>query len=120
VASTVRALALVGRCVVVGRGGVYATADLPRGVHVRLVAPLPHRIERTQRLRGLSAKEAAAEVNRIDRHRETFHRRYWSDKALLPEIFTVTLNAAQVEDERMADCILPLIGSTQDLKPVSG
>jgi cytidylate kinase len=109
VAVTVRTLALIGRCILVGRGGVYATADLPGGVHVRLVAPLAHRIAHMAKLRNLSEKEAADEVHRIDRERETFHRRYWVEPALLPEIFTITLNAEQVDEERMVDCILPLI-----------
>ena len=44
VAHTVRGLARAGRAIIVGRGGVYATVDLPTGVHVRLVAPLQDRV----------------------------------------------------------------------------
>jgi len=51
-------------------------------------------------------------VGRIDRHRETFHRRYWAEKALLPEIFTITLNSAKIDEQRMVDCIVPLIRSS--------
>jgi cytidylate kinase len=109
VAITVRTLALVGRCILVGRGAVYATSDLPGGIHVRLVAPLVHRIAHFAKIRGITEKEAASEVQRIDRERETFHHRYWPKRALLPEIFTITLNAEQIDEERMVDCILPLI-----------
>lgn len=108
-AITVRALAMMGRCIIVGRGGVYATSDLANGVHVRLVAPLQHRIERLARSRSISEKEAAAEVHRIDKYREEFHRRYWPEKAMLPEIFTITLNSEQVDEEQMVECILPLV-----------
>src|SRR5688572_12633128 len=69
VAITVRTLALVGRCILIGRGGVYATSDLPGGIHVRLVAPLAHRIAHMAKLRNLSEKDAANEVHRIDRER---------------------------------------------------
>jgi len=109
VAITVRTLARVGRCIIVSRGGVYATSDLARGVHVRLVAPLAHRIAHMAKVRNLPEREAAAEVHRIDREREAFHRHYWVDRALLSEIFTITLNAQQVDEERMVDCILPLV-----------
>jgi cytidylate kinase len=37
VAHAARAIARAGRAILVGRGGVYATHDLPGGVHVRLV-----------------------------------------------------------------------------------
>jgi cytidylate kinase len=109
VARTVRALARAGHAILVGRGGVYATSDLPGGVHVRLVAPLHDRVANMARILNVSEAHAAEEVRRIDRYRDTFHRRYWPDKALLPEIFTVTLNTARLGDEEMANCILPLI-----------
>ena len=114
VASTVRALALMGRCILVGCGSVYATADLAGGVHLRLVAPLTHRIEYMARLQNISLKEAAMVVSRIDKHREAFHQRYWPEKALLPEIFTLTLNTAKIEEPRMVDCTVPLISVRQD------
>ena len=109
VAAIIRSLAHAGRAVVVGRGGVYATNDIPGGVHVRLVAPLEYRIERMARVRNVSEQEAADEVRRRDRARETFHRRYWPGSALLPEIFTITLNTAAVPEETLIECILPLI-----------
>ena len=109
VARAARALARAGRAVIVGRGGVYATSDLPGGVHVRLVAPLQDRITHMARVLNTSEEEAAREVDRLDRYRETFHRRYWHDKALLPEIFTLTLNTSRVSDEEMVNCIVPLV-----------
>jgi len=109
VARTVRTLALAGRCVVVGRGGVYATHDLPGGAHLRLVAPLHDRVAHTAAQLKVSQRQAAREVDKIDRHREAFHRRYWGDKALLPEIFTLTLNTAAMSERQMVDCVLPLV-----------
>lgn len=109
VAQTVRALARAGRAVIVGRGGVYATDDLPGGVHVRLVAPLEERVRHMARLLDVSQEEAAAEVQRRDHEREAFHRRYWRGRALSPELFTITLNTASVTDEQLVDCVLPLI-----------
>jgi hypothetical protein len=109
VANTVRALARAGRTIIVGRGGVYATADLAGGVHVRLVAPLQGRVAHMAGVLNFSERDAASEVRRIDRYRETFHRRYWPDKALLPEIFTITLNTARAGEGQMVESILPLI-----------
>ena len=56
-----------------------------------------------------SNSQGHSEVQRIDRERETFHHRYWPERALLPEIFTITLNAEQIDEEQIVDCIVPLI-----------
>lgn len=109
VAQTVRALASAGRVVIVGRGSVYATADMPGGVHVRLIAPLEHRIRHMMRLNHLSREQAEQYVSRHDREREVFHRRYWPTDALLPEIFTLTLNAAAIPEDSLVECVLPLL-----------
>ena len=123
VAVTIRGLARAGRAVIVGRGGVYATSDLPGGIHVRLVAPLEKRITHMARQSNLSPERAAVEVRRLDHDREAFHHRYWRGKALLPEVFTITLNTAAMSEEQMVDCVLPLIPvgkRTGPEKPAAG
>jgi cytidylate kinase len=112
VARTARELARAGRAIIVGRGGVYATSDLPGGVHVRLVAPVEERVAHMARLLSCGEADASQKVARIDRYRESFHRRYWHDKALLAEIFTITLNSARMTDEQMVRCVLQLIPRT--------
>jgi hypothetical protein len=109
VVATARALARAGRAILVGRGGVYATRDLPGGVHIRLVAPLEFRVANFARVHGVTEAEAARQVHHIDQEREAFHRRYRTGKALLPELFTVTFNTADVWDERLVASVLPLV-----------
>ena len=36
-------------------------------------------------------------------------RRYWQTDALLPENFTLTLNAAAIPADRLVECALPLL-----------
>ena len=108
-AHTVRGLARAGRAIIVGRGGVYATHDLRGGVHLRLVAPFQDRVNHMAQVLNTSDEQAAAEVRRIDKYRDAFHRRYWPDKALLPEIFTLTLNTAAMDEGQMVQCVLPLV-----------
>jgi hypothetical protein len=111
VATTVRAIAMVGRCIIVGRGGVYATSDLPGGVHVRLIAPLEYRVERYRRTHGVTEQVAVKDVQRIDRYRDDFHLRDWRNHSSVAEIFTLTLNSARLTDAQMVDCIVPLAQS---------
>src|SRR6478752_815140 len=44
VAMVIQALAEAGNAVIVGRGGVFLTAGIPGGLHVRIVAPRRRRI----------------------------------------------------------------------------
>ena len=108
VAETIRALALAGHAVIVGRGGVYLTAGMDGGIHVRLVAPVEHRLKNVAHRLGVSLDEASKRVAEIDHNRAVFYKRYWPKKQLTPDIFTVTLNTAALTDDQMIRCLLPL------------
>jgi len=109
VAETVRALALAGHAVIVGRGGVYLTAGMDGGIHVRLVAPVEHRLKNVAHRLGVSLDEASKRVAEIDHNRAVFYKRYWPKKQLTPDAFTVTLNTASLTDDEMIKCLLPLV-----------
>ena len=109
VAKTIRALAYIGRVVIVGRGGVFLTQDMPTGVHVYLVAPFEQRVKMTERHRGIPRKQAQDWVRRIDENRHAFYQRHWPQHHVGPEAFTLTFNTARVSDEQMVEAILPLI-----------
>src|SRR5687768_12494457 len=53
-AGIIRAVARAGRAVLVGHGSVFATEDIPGGIHVRLVAPREHRVTQLAKARSLS------------------------------------------------------------------
>lgn len=109
VAMTIRALAGAGRAVIVGRGGVFITAGLPGGIHVRLVAPIDFRVGRmAERLHG-SLEDAAVKVREIDRNRSAFYHRYWPSKNVTPETFTLTFNTEELTEPQMVACLLPIV-----------
>ena len=109
VAETIRGLAQGGRAVIVGRGGVFITQNMPRGVHLQIVAPFEHRVEQMARVLDCDHKHAANEVRRIDQNRTSFYKRYWPDTPLCPSIFTATFNSAAISEEKMVEAVLPLI-----------
>jgi hypothetical protein len=109
VAATIRVLAQAGRAIIVGRGSVYATSDLRGGIHLRLVAPLESRIEHMAGELNVCPQKATTWIEQMDRQREAFHRRCSGGKALLPEIFTLTLNSQLLSHEQMVSCVLPLV-----------
>lgn len=109
VAKTMWALAHAGRVVLVGRAGVFVTAGLSNGVHVRLVAPMQMRAHRIQKERGLTEREAHREIEQLDAKRKAFFDRFWPGHTLAPETFTVTYNTAYLDEGKMADSIVPLL-----------
>ena len=52
---------------------------------------------------------AAAEVKRMDEFRDVFHRRCCTGKASMAEMFTITLNSAELRNEEMAACVITLL-----------
>lgn len=109
VAETIRGLAHGGRAVIVGRGGTLITQNMPRGVHIQIVAPFEYRVEQMARMLDGDTKHAANEVRRIDQNRASFYKRYWPDSPLSPSLFTATFNSAAISEQTMVDAILPLI-----------
>jgi cytidylate kinase len=109
VARTIRALARAGRVIVVGRGGACVTRGMPGGIHVRLVAPLDHRVQSVMREMKLDKRAATDHVRKLDRAREAFYRRYWPAHPLDAEMFTVTFNVAGVSDVQLVASLLPLV-----------
>ncbi len=75
---TVLSIARLGGVVVVGRGANFIVGP-ERGFHVRVVAPREMRIAEIARRRGIPPRDAAREVDTVDRDRaefirSTFHR----------------------------------------------
>ena len=109
VAMTIRALATAGHAIIVGQGGSFITEGMPAAIHLRLVAPLEHRIKYTAEGEKISLHEAAARIVEIDQRRAVFYRRYWPGKVIAPETFTMTLNSAELSLDELVECVLPLI-----------
>jgi cytidylate kinase len=110
VVATICSLAEMGRVVIVGRGAVRVTREIPGGLHLRLVAPLEHRIAETAASRNLSRHEAAAWVAEVDRNRDAFYKRYWPAHPLTIEEFAAVYNTSATPHGRIVDSAVALLG----------
>ncbi len=110
---TIRALATAGHAIIVGQGGTFVTEQMPGAIHLRLVAPLEHRIKSTAARDMIPLHEAAARIIEIDRRRSDFYRRFWPGKEIVPEAFTAMLNSAELSLDELVECVLPLIRSRE-------
>lgn len=113
VAESVLALARMGRSIIVGRGGMFITQSLAGGTHLLIVAPLEHRVRHMAELRKTTDAEAARYVRETDANRAEFYRRNWPDSPHGPESFTLTLNSAKMDEQEMAEAVLPLVKARQ-------
>jgi cytidylate kinase len=109
VAMTIRALATAGHAIIVGQGGVFVTAGMPGGIHLRLIAPLEHRIKTLAENQKLPIARAAEKVLKIEENRQAFFKRYWPRRTLSPEVFTLTLNSGLLSVDDLVECVLPVI-----------
>ncbi len=108
-AAAIRTLAQSGRVVLVGCGAAYITHDMPGGVHIRLVAPMQFRIDSTAHAEKLTQAQATAKVEHLDRNRDAFYRRYWPDRPLSCEQFTLTINVAELTEDQVIAAILAIV-----------
>ena len=109
VAMTIRSLASAGRTVIVGRGGVFLARGMPRGVHVRLVAPLEYRIQHMMKEHDLSHERAKIHLREVEHNRHVFFKRYWNVETIHSDLFTVTYNTAAVSTEQIVLSLLPML-----------
>lgn len=78
-------MAAEGKVVLVGRAAAAVLAGEHHAIHVRLVAPKPHRITVIMARLGVDAASAEAMIDKSDANRARYHREYykreWADAA---------------------------------------
>ena len=105
----VRAVASIGKAVIIGRGGSEVTRDMPFGLSIRLVAPIEKRVEHLMRLEDLSARKAAAEVRRRDEHRARLLDTHFGVDIADPSRYDVTWNTGSCPVDEIAQSTVTLL-----------
>ncbi len=104
-AETVLRLADRGNVIIIGRGANLITRSLANALHVRLVASLESRVEHVRLTRDISRKAALELVNKEDRGRRRYLKRYFGANIENPLLYHVTLNTDLVSYEKVARII---------------
>lgn len=116
----VRALAGMGKAIIVGRGGSHVTRDMPRGVSLRIVAPEDVRIARAMEVRGLTEKEARAGSRKRDADRARLVRSHFSADIDDPVGYDVTWNVGSASFEEISHATASLVRSRNNDSPAEG
>lgn len=100
-----RQLASGGWAILLGRGATFATAGIPHGVHVRLVAPAEYRGQVVARRCSITPAEALAQNAVTDMARRRYVRSTFGADICEPAAYDVIVNVARVPLETITELI---------------
>jgi cytidylate kinase len=93
----IRTVATIGKAIIVGRGGVCLTRDLPKGIHVRLVASEKSRVTAMMQVLELKDREQARKaMEDQDRDRVKLVKTYFNRDINDPLLFDMIWNTDKV------------------------
>lgn len=108
IARVIRNIACEGNVVIVGRGGVSITHDIPKSLHIMLEAPLEWRALRISEKYGMPMEQARKECADIDKKRQQF-REFFEGKNTDYTRYDLTMNSMTLSIEDMVKIIIKAV-----------
>lgn len=105
IAKVIRKFANEGNAVIVGRGGVAITRDIPKSLHLFFEAPLEWRAIRVAEKQNFTIEQARSYAQSIDKKRSHF-RDYFQGKGTDYTRFDIKLNCMTLEIDEIVDIIV--------------
>jgi len=93
---SIRDLASRGHVIIVGRGANFATADLPNGVHVRLIASAGHRAQFLAQQYNIPAQHAAELNAKCEAGRRRYVKANFNADVGDPYAYDLVINTGKV------------------------
>jgi len=104
-ADTILHLVELGRVIIIGRGGGIITRNLDYVFHVRLVGSLERRLDYVQEYYKMEKKEALEFINREDRGRQRYLKKYFDLEIDDPLLYHVVINTDLIPQKLAARMI---------------
>ncbi len=105
IAKVIRKFANEGNAIIVGRGGVAITRDIPKSLHIYLEAPLEWRALRVAEKLNCTIEQARTQAQSIDKKRSVF-RNYFQGKGTDYTRFDIKLNCMTLETTEIVEIIV--------------
>lgn len=105
IAKVIRNFANAGNAIIVGRGGVAITRDIPKSLHIFLEAPLEWRALRVADKNKFTIDQARSYAQNIDKKRTSF-RDFFQGKGNDYTRFDIKLNCMTLEPIELIDIII--------------
>ena len=97
-------------CVVAGRSGFHVFRLHPNHLSVLIQASMEHRMERVARKQGITPEEARKTIERVDKMRENYVKKYTGTSRYDTRNYQLVISADGKTEEEMADIIMQYIG----------
>lgn len=97
-----------GNAIILGRGGESITKDIEKSLHVRLIAPIPWRVEVIKERFKYGNKEARDYIMDIDKKRQEL-REEIAGKEVDDALYDVIFNAESFSCDEMADMVIGIM-----------
>jgi Cytidylate kinase-like family len=104
--TAIREQAARGHGVILGRAAAVVLREDPRALHVRLDGPVGRRAARAAEHEGISLVEARTRLERTDRARETYVKRFYGVDPHDPALYHVMLDSTAIPLETCVEMIL--------------
>ncbi|MCK4663045.1 MAG: cytidylate kinase-like family protein [Bacteroidales bacterium] len=108
IAEVVRTIGEKGNVIIVGRGGVAVTKDIPKSFHIKLEAPIEWRALLTSEKHDLSFKKAKKFALDSDKKREEFRNSFYG-KDTDYTTFDITFNCMTMTNEEIITSIIKIL-----------
>ena len=105
IAKIIREFASIGNAIIVGRGGVAITRDIPKSLHIMLEAPLEWRAVRAASKYEMTLEQARSYAVSIDKKRKNF-RDYYQGKGNDYTRFDIKFNCMTLEIDVIVKIII--------------
>lgn len=105
----VRALGLLGKTIIIGRGGAYVCKDLPLGIHVRLVGSEEKRVEKLAQLMNLDNEESLKTVRELEKGRARLVRDFFDKDINDPLSYNAVFNIDVLSTSEIAALVVDLV-----------
>jgi cytidylate kinase len=105
VTETILHLVELGNVILIGRGAAVITASFHHVFHVRLVSSLERRVQRIQEVNQLSEKAARQLIEKEDRGRERYLKKYFKTDVDDPLLYDLMINTDRISHDQAARLI---------------
>ena len=110
-AEVIRSLAIHGHTILVGRGSYLITQDLKTGMHIRLTAPRPWRVQRIASDRDISRHEAERLVDQATEARNHFIDTFFAHDPEHPFHHDLILDNSRFNLAQLAEIVFTALGA---------
>ena len=109
----IKAIAAEGPCVIAGRSAFFVLQGMENKVDVFITASLEHRIERVMRKQGLSREQAIEVIERVDKGRDNYIKRYTGKSRYDARNYDLCIDVDKLTEEEAVDLILDFINKAK-------